>query len=80
MELHELLGRAKTELDIALGYAETALAKAEASEEKITDKFYGNSLFDDDIVKVKEFKTGIEEIICDLKHTIPKITGLMEEL
>jgi hypothetical protein len=80
MELHELLGRAKTELDVAQGYLDTALAKAQATEDKITEQYYGKSLFDDDVVKVQEFKRDLETIICDLKHIIPDITALMEGL
>jgi peptidoglycan hydrolase CwlO-like protein len=77
MELHELLGRAKTDCTMALSYLETALGKVEEKQEQLAT---GSDDWEGDMLALTNFISALEEAICDLKHDIPLIQSLMEDL
>jgi len=79
MELHELLGRAKSGSTMALAYLENALTKAEKEKEVLCDR-NREGLWDENIVEISDFIEALEVVICDLKHAVPQIQILMEDL
>ena len=78
MELHELLGRAKSDMTMALSYLETALDKTEKEQARLLDR--DGVEWGDDVVKINDFIITLEEAICDVNHAIPQIQILMEDL
>jgi hypothetical protein len=77
LELTELLGRARSDMTMALAYLENAVKQTEEEEDRLNE--LGGD-WEGDVLKVKNFISGLEEVICDLKHDIPVIYSLLEEL